>query len=219
MIHPDKFKHERGVEVSSTSPHPFSWELTTLSFPLFSPSSGLRLAQEGTGHSIANIFTYLHVRWLSSLVLTSQAEGSLSTKESRASLDEIVLFARRTLFKNFSPPLPLTTLDSDPALPSDWRVKVLKEVRDILIDEEVARRKWVLHRRVRGPRERACWAQGFRPNHRAIKMTLANEGLEAQKKDQEMSERKRKKEADKNWEGTSSTSLFGRFSQSQSEEI
>ena len=32
-------------------------------------------------------------------------------------------------------------------------------------------------------------------------MTLANEGLEAQKKDAEISERKRKKEAEKHWEG------------------
>ena len=36
---------------------------------------------------------------------------------------------------------------------------------------------------------------------RAIKMTLANEGLEAQKKDEEINARKRKKEAEKNWEG------------------
>lgn len=34
-------------------------------------------------------------------------------------------------------------------------------------------------------------------------MTLANEGLEAQKKDEEISARKRKKEAEKNWEGQS----------------
>ncbi|KAL7417104.1 hypothetical protein BDY24DRAFT_376690 [Mrakia frigida] len=124
MIHPDKFKHERGVEA-------FDW--------------------------------------------LKKAEGSLSTPESRTSLDEVILFARRTLFKAFTPPLPNTTLDSDPALPGDWRLRVLKEVRDILIDEEVARRK-------------------------AIKMTLANEGLEAQKKDEEINARKRKKEAEKNWE-------------------
>jgi hypothetical protein len=73
-----------------------------------------------------------------------QAEGSLSTKESRESLDEVILFARRNLFKAFSPPLPNTTLDSDPALPGDWRIRVLKGVRDILIDEEVARRKYVV---------------------------------------------------------------------------
>jgi hypothetical protein len=76
------------------------------------------------------------------LLSISQAEGSLSNAEARATLDEIVLFARRTLLKKeFDPPLPLETKDDDPALPKDWRIKVLKEVRDILIDEEVQRRK------------------------------------------------------------------------------
>lgn len=36
---------------------------------------------------------------------------------------------------------------------------------------------------------------------RAIKMNLANEGLEARKKEEEVSARKRKAEEDKNWEG------------------
>jgi DnaJ family protein C protein 8 len=46
----------------------------------------------------------------------------------------------------------------------------------LLIDEEVRRRK-------------------------AIKMNLANEGLEARKKDEEVATRKRKAEDDKVWEG------------------
>lgn len=36
---------------------------------------------------------------------------------------------------------------------------------------------------------------------RAVKMNLANEGLEARKKDEEVATRKRKVEEDKNWEG------------------
>ena len=36
---------------------------------------------------------------------------------------------------------------------------------------------------------------------RAIKMNLANEGLEARKKDEEVAQRKRKAEDDKTWEG------------------
>lgn len=36
---------------------------------------------------------------------------------------------------------------------------------------------------------------------RAIKMNLANEGLEAKKKEEEVNSRKRKAEEDKNWEG------------------
>ena len=47
----------------------------------------------------------------------------------------------------------------------------------MLIEEEVRRRK-------------------------AIKMNLANEGLEAKKKEEEVNNRKRKAEEDKNWEGT-----------------
>lgn len=37
--------------------------------------------------------------------------------------------------------------------------------------------------------------------HRAIKMNLANEGLEAKKKEEEINSRKRKAEEDKAWEG------------------
>ena len=37
---------------------------------------------------------------------------------------------------------------------------------------------------------------------RAVKMNLANEGLEARKKDEEVAQRKRKAEDDKTWEGT-----------------
>jgi hypothetical protein len=38
--------------------------------------------------------------------------------------------------------------------------------------------------------------------NRAIKMNLANEGLEARKKEEEVSTRKRKAEEDKQWEGS-----------------
>ena len=39
---------------------------------------------------------------------------------------------------------------------------------------------------------------------RAIKMNLANEGLEARKKEEEVTAKKRKAEEDKVWEGTCS---------------
>ena len=61
-------------------------------------------------------------------------------------------------------------------LPGDWRLRVLKETRNILIDEEVQRR-------------------------RAIKNTLANEGLEAKRQEEEIQERKRKMDDKKTWEG------------------
>jgi hypothetical protein len=43
---------------------------------------------------------------------------------------------------------------------------------------------------------------------RAIKMNLANEGLEARKKEEEVTSRKRKAEEDKAWEGTLTVSLL-----------
>lgn len=113
-----------------------------------------------------------------------QAEDALSNEDTRKTLDEIILHARRTLFKTlFDPPLPPTTTDYASDLPPDWRSKVLKETRDILIDQEVQRRK-------------------------AIKMTMANEGLEAAKKEEELQSKKRKKDADKAWEGSSLYSLL-----------
>jgi len=39
-------------------------------------------------------------------------------------------------------------------------------------------------------------------------MNLANEGLEARKKDEEVAQRKRKAEDDKNWEGISVSHFF-----------
>ena len=41
---------------------------------------------------------------------------------------------------------------------------------------------------------------------RAVKMNLANEGLEAKKKEEEVSAKKRKAEEDANWEGRSTHS-------------
>jgi DnaJ family protein C protein 8 len=38
-------------------------------------------------------------------------------------------------------------------------------------------------------------------HHRAIKMNLANEGLEARRKDEEVATKKRKAEEDARWEG------------------
>lgn len=45
----------------------------------------------------------------------------------------------------------------------------------------------------------------IRTSPRAVKMNLANEGLEARKKEEEVVARKRKAEEDKAWEGTSSS--------------
>lgn len=47
---------------------------------------------------------------------------------------------------------------------------------------------------------------------RAVKMNLANEGLEARKKDEEVAQKKRKAEEDKTWEGTLITTYLYSFS-------
>jgi len=64
----------------------------------------------------------------------------------------------------------------------------------MLIEEEVGRRKCVSYF-LTSP------AYMLTLNARAIKMNLANEGLEARKKDEEVAQRKRKAEDDKTWEG------------------
>jgi DnaJ family protein C protein 8 len=68
--------------------------------------------------------------------------------------------------------------------------------KELLIDEEVRRRKSVHLFCVCLPGPEAPVLLT-----RAIKMNLANEGLEARKKDEEVANRKRKAEDDKHWEG------------------
>ncbi|KAG1731669.1 hypothetical protein EDD22DRAFT_990104, partial [Suillus occidentalis] len=61
-----------------------------------------------------------------------------------------------------------------------FKVQLRAKVKDLLIEEEVRRRK-------------------------AIKMNLANEGLEARKKEEEVATRNRKAEEDKTWEESRET--------------
>lgn len=55
-------------------------------------------------------------------------------------------------------------------------------------ESECLRQSWYWHR--------------FTRSSRAIKMNLANEGLEARKKEEEVNAKKRKAEEDAQWEGT-----------------
>ncbi|KAG2753936.1 hypothetical protein P692DRAFT_201861819 [Suillus brevipes Sb2] len=77
------------------------------------------------------------------------------------------------------PPDPPPVLLTMAALPS-FKVHLRAKMKDLLIEEEVRRRK-------------------------AIKMNLANEGLEARKKEEEVATRKRKAEEDKTWEESRGT--------------
>lgn len=115
-----------------------------------------------------------------------QAESDLSDPKKREELDAIIKEARITLLRSLN--LPTSTADSSPALAAlklnpPWQVQLRAKVKETLIEEEVRRRK-------------------------AIKMNLANEGLEARKKDEEVAAKKRKAEEDKVWEGTCPSTFF-----------
>ena len=106
--------------------------------------------------------------------------------------------ARIVLLKGLQ--LPTTTADNDPKLKGlnpPWRQQFLAKAKELLIEEEVRRRKSV---------SLACLSHKPLLTYmttRAIKMNLANEGLEAKKKEDEVNAKKRKAEEDAQWEGTS----------------
>ncbi|KAF5359193.1 hypothetical protein D9756_003112 [Leucocoprinus leucothites] len=118
-----------------------------------------------------------HARAPEAFDILKKAESELSDKNKREELDAVINQARITVLKALN--LPTTLTDNDPKLreigePS-FKFRVRAEAKAILIDEEVRRRK-------------------------AIKLNLANEGLEARKKEEEVAARKRKAEDDKAWE-------------------
>ncbi|KAG6900801.1 hypothetical protein C0993_000120 [Termitomyces sp. T159_Od127] len=104
------------------------------------------------------------------------AESELSDKDKRENLDAVINQARLMILKALN--LPSSTPDTDPnlrGLEPPYKVRLRLQSKELLIDEEVRRRK-------------------------AIKMNLANEGLEARKKDEEIAAKKRKVQEDKQWE-------------------
>lgn len=111
--------------------------------------------------------------------LLKKAESELSDPAKREQLDAVINQARLQIMQSLS--LPLTTPADDPKLrdlglpPTAYKERLRMESKDLLIDDEVRRRK-------------------------AIKMNLANEGLEARKKEEEIESRKRKADDDKAWE-------------------
>ncbi|KAJ7593319.1 DnaJ-domain-containing protein, partial [Mycena floridula] len=123
-----------------------------------------------------------HERAPEAFDLLKKAESELSTPEKREEIDATIKQSRIGLLKSLG--LPPTTLDGSPELRealqplggvSQWKIMMRAKVKEMLIDEEVRRR-------------------------RAIKLNLANEGLEARKKDEEVMGKKRKQEEDKVWE-------------------
>ncbi|KAH7884452.1 DnaJ domain-containing protein [Phlebopus sp. FC_14] len=133
-----------------------------------------------------------HPRAPDAFDLLKKAESELSDTAKRTELDATIASARTTLLRSLT--LPVTLTDDDPklkyladdpnmkaqGLTTPWRIMLKEKIKELLIEEEVRRRK-------------------------AIKMNLANEGLEARKKEEEVVAKKRKAEEDKAWEETRET--------------
>ncbi|CAK5268469.1 unnamed protein product [Mycena citricolor] len=117
-----------------------------------------------------------HPRAPEAFDILKKAESELSEETKRENLDAVILQAKNLILKDLS--LPVSTLSTDYALrglePS-FKTRLRQKSKDLLIEEELRRRK-------------------------AIKMNLANEGLEARMKEQEVETKKRKAEDDKTWE-------------------
>ncbi|KAG9127877.1 hypothetical protein FRC07_008145 [Ceratobasidium sp. 392] len=125
-----------------------------------------------------------HPRATDAFDLLKKAEGDLSDQAKRDELDAVMLEARAQTLKENT--LPAGTSDTDPrvlVLVPSFKDQVRAKAKDILIDEEVRRRK-------------------------AVKMNLANEGLEARRKEEEAAAKKRKAEEDVRWEGVYSWLFF-----------
>ncbi|KAG5339810.1 J domain-containing protein spf31 [Termitomyces sp. T112] len=117
-----------------------------------------------------------HPRAPEAFDVLKKAESELSDKDKRENLDAVINQARLMILKALN--LPSSTPDTDPTLKGlepSYKVRLRLQSKELLIDEEVRRRK-------------------------AVKMNLANEGLEARKKDEEVAAKKRKAQEDKQWE-------------------
>ncbi|PPQ99148.1 hypothetical protein CVT24_009338 [Panaeolus cyanescens] len=119
-----------------------------------------------------------HERAPEAFDILKKAESELSDEKKREELDATIRYARNSLLKELN--LPTSIPNSDPRLQDlnpSFKTRLRAHSKQMLIDEEVRRRK-------------------------AIKMNLANEGLEARKKDEEIAQKKRKAEDEKTWEDT-----------------
>jgi len=117
-----------------------------------------------------------HPRATEAFDLLKKAETEVSDKAKRDEIDAVIMQARLMVLKELS--LPSTTNKNDVKLRKldpPFKARMKAKAKELLIDDEVRRRK-------------------------AVKMNLANEGLEARKKEEEVTAKKRKAENDKTWE-------------------
>ncbi|GAW09166.1 DnaJ-domain-containing protein [Lentinula edodes] len=125
-----------------------------------------------------------HPRAPDAFDILKKAESELSEKAKRDELDALLSQARTLLvremgwssmnnkaIKEIEASEEVTALGGVKV----WRERVRAKTKELLIDEELRRRK-------------------------ALQLALANEGLEARKKDEEVATRKRKADDDKAWE-------------------
>ncbi|VDC07503.1 unnamed protein product [Peniophora sp. CBMAI 1063] len=117
-----------------------------------------------------------HARAPEAFDILKKAESELGDTAKREELDATIRQARNLVLKDLGLP-PATPADSPKLmdLKPPFKEQLRTKSRELLIDEEVRRRK-------------------------AVKMNLANEGLEARKKEEEVNSRKRKAEDEANWE-------------------
>ncbi|EJD49085.1 chaperone regulator [Auricularia subglabra TFB-10046 SS5] len=117
-----------------------------------------------------------HSRAPEAFDLLKKAEQELSDQPKREELDALITRARTDILKANGVPASTPTNDYRVAnIMPPFKTQLRARVKDMLIDDEVRRRK-------------------------AIKNNLANEGFEAAKKEEEIQQRKRKAEDDKTWE-------------------
>lgn len=130
-----------------------------------------------------------------------------------------MLEARAQTLKAHS--LPTGTSDTDPrvlALVPSFKDQIRACAKDILIDEEGAFILMIqdhllrayLHSSKKKVGSRLLfmfWPYDLTIHSRAIKMNLANEGLEARRKEEEAAAKKRKAEEDAQWEGAHLTTF------------
>ncbi|KZV73038.1 DnaJ-domain-containing protein [Peniophora sp. CONT] len=117
-----------------------------------------------------------HARAPEAFDILKKAESELGEPTKREELDAAIRQARNLLLKDLGLP-PATPADNPKLvdLKPPFKDQLRAKSRELLIDEEVRRRK-------------------------AVKMNLANEGLEARKKEEEVNARKRKAEHEASWE-------------------
>ncbi|KAF8825231.1 hypothetical protein HHX47_DHR7000429 [Lentinula edodes] len=125
-----------------------------------------------------------HPRAPDAFDILKKAESELSEKAKRDELDALLSQARTLLVRemgwssmNSKAIKEIEASEEVTALGGVkvWRERVRAKTKELLIDEELRRRK-------------------------ALQLALANEGLEARKKDEEVATRKRKADDDKAWE-------------------